>query len=80
MPQVLCPPSVHIIIVINHYYICLFHITGVHVKIPQYGSVEGIEYLDDTYLFGVWDGFIKVLTAIGYERGTTFSTFEMKCG
>ncbi len=42
------------------------------MKIPQFGSVEGIEYLDDTHLFGMWDDVIKALTAIGYVSGTLF--------
>ncbi len=51
-----------------HFFLHFMNI-GVHVQLPKFGSVDGIEYVDDDT--------VKVLTAVGYEIGALH--FPLSC-
>ncbi len=51
--------------------------TGVLIRVPGYGDVEGVDYLDTDKQMGVWNSTIAVLKALGYQVGEAYKTFHL---
>ncbi len=48
-----------------------------HIRVPSYGDVEGVDYLDTDKQMGVWNSTIAVLKALGYQVGEAYKTFYL---
>ncbi len=51
--------------------------TGVHIRVPGYGDVEGVDYVDADKQMGAWNSTIAVLKALGYQVGEPYITLYL---